>query len=118
MVVAASPSNGGADMDTQHTEGPAVDPGLEGAEANAVRLATAIDPRLAEVWTTLFAADLDAADLSEQVGWFLRMAYLRGYHDGLCEPEAGSLYRDLGMRVPPRRRTAATRPGTTHRREA
>ena len=105
-------------MDAQHMEGPAVDPGLEGAEANAVRLATAIDPRLAEVWTTLFAADLDAADLSEQVGWFLRMAYLRGYYDGLCEPDAGSLYRDLGMRVPPRRRTATTRPGTTHRREA
>ena len=104
-------------MGTQQTEGPAAEPGLEGAEANGVRLATTIDPRLAEVWTTLFAADLDAADLSEQVGWFLRMAYLRGYHDGLCEPDAGSLYRDLGMRVPPRRRTA-TRSGTTQRREA
>ena len=105
-------------MDTQRTEGPGAEPGFEGVEANGVRLATTIDPRLAEVWTTLFAADLDAADLSEQVGWFLRMAYLRGYHDGLCEPDAGSLYRDLGMRVPPRRRTAATRPGTTQRREA
>jgi hypothetical protein len=105
-------------LDTQQTEGPAAEPGLEGAEANGVRLATTIDPRLAEVWTTLFAAGLDATDLSEQVGWFLRMAYLRGYHDGLCEPEPGSLYRDLGMRVPTRRRTATTRPGTTHRREA
>ena len=104
-------------MDTQRTEGPGAEPGLQEAEASGVRLATTIDPRLAEVWTTLFAADLDAADLSEQVGWFLRMAYLRGYHDGLCEPDAGSLYRDLGMRVPPRRRTA-TRPGTTQRREA
>ena len=104
-------------LDTQHTEGPATEPGLEGAEANGVRLATTIDPRLAEVWTTLFAAGLDATDLSEQVGWFLRMAYLRGYHDGLCEPDAGSLYRDLGMRVP-RRRTATARRGTTHRREA
>jgi hypothetical protein len=104
-------------MDTQRTEGPGAEPGFEAVEANGVRLATTIDPRLAEVWTTLFAADLDAADLSEQVGWFLRMAYLRGYHDGLCEPDAGSLYRDLGMRVPPRRRTA-TRPSTTQRREA
>jgi hypothetical protein len=95
-------------MDTQQTEA---------AEANGIRLATAIDPRLAEVWTTLFAAGLDPADLSEQVGWFLRMAYLRGYHDGLCEPDAGSLYRALGMRAP-RRRTTATRPGTTQRREA
>src|SRR5207244_12058564 len=105
-------------MDMQRTDGPGAEPGLEGAEANGVRLATTIDPRLAEVWTTLFLADLDAADLSEQVGWFLRMAYLRGYHDGLCEPDAGSPYRDLGMREPPRRRTATTRPGTTHRREA
>jgi len=111
-------STKGADMDTQQSEGTAAEAGLEGAEADGVRLATTIDPRLSEVWTTLFAADLDAADLSEQVGWFLRMAYLRGYHDGLCEPEAGSLYRDLGMRVPPRRRTATTPPGTTHRREA
>jgi hypothetical protein len=111
-------SDEGADVDTQRTEGPAAGAGLEEAEANGIRLAATIDPRLAEVWTTLFAAGLDAADLSEQVGWFLRMAYLRGYHDGLCEPDAGSLYRDLGMRVPPRRRTAITRPGTTHRREA
>src|SRR5260370_15825166 len=107
-------------MDTPQSEGPVADPGLEGAEANGVRLAPAIDPRLADVWTTLFAADLDAADLSEQVGWFLRMAYLRGYHDGLCQPDAGSLYTDLRMRAPPRRRAAATRrPGsTTARSEA
>ena len=106
-------------MDTQRTDGPGTDPGFEAAEANGVRLATAIDPRLADVWITLFAADLDAADLSEQVGWFLRMAYLRGYHDGLCEQDAGSLYTDLGMRVPPRRRATATRrPGTTDRMEA
>jgi hypothetical protein len=99
-----------------------MEPELEGAEANGMRLAAAIDPRLAEVWTTLFAADLDPDDLAEQVGWFLRMAYLRGYHDGLCEPDAGSLYRDLGMRVPPRRRPVTTHPGTTppppiHRKE-
>ena len=101
-------------MGTQRAEGPGTEPGFETAEANGVRLSTVIDPRLAEVWTTLFAAGLDAEDLAEQVGWFLRMAYLRGYHDGLCEPEAGSLYRELGARVPPRRRSMTTRPGTTH----
>ena len=100
-------------MDTQRTEGPGAEPGFEAVEANGVRLATTIDPRLAEVWTTLFAADLDAADLSEQVGWFLRMAYLRGYYDGLCEPEPGALYRHLGMRVPRRRRAHTARPSTT-----
>src|SRR5205807_1691785 len=72
----AGQSDEGADMDTQRTEGPGAEPGFEAVEANGVRLATSIDPRLAEVWTTLFAADLDATDLSEQVGWFLRMAYL------------------------------------------
>ncbi len=69
------------------------------------RLACAIDPRLAEVWITLFSAELSPEDLDEQVGWFLRMAYLRGYHDGLCEPEVGSLYRELGVAVPHRRRS-------------
>jgi len=107
-------SDEGADMGTQRAEGPGTEPGFETAEANGVRLSTVIDPRLAEVWTTLFAAELDAEDLAEQVGWFLRMAYLRGYHDGLCEPEAGLLYRELGARVPPRRRSMTTRPGTTH----
>lgn len=77
------------------------------------RLAAAIDPRIAEVWTSLFAADLEPEELAQQVGWFLRMAYLRGYHDGLCEPEAGSLYRELGVRVPSRRRPAGARPGLT-----
>lgn len=74
------------------------------AEESGLRLAMAIDPRMVEVWSCLFAADLDSEDLAAQIGWFLRMAYLRGYHDGLCEPEAGSLYRELGMRVPSRRR--------------
>jgi len=94
------------------------EPGFEAAEASGMRLACTIDPRLAEVWTTLFSAELGPEDLDEQVGWFLRMAYLRGYHDGLCEPEAGSLYRELGVRVPPRRRSLSTQRSTTHGREA
>jgi hypothetical protein len=92
--------------------------GFEGVEEGGARLACAIDPRLAEVWTTLFSAELSPEDLEEQVGWFLRMAYLRGYHDGLCEPEIGSLYRELGVVVPPRRRSISPRPRSTHRREA
>ena len=90
----------------------------EAGEDGGERLACAIDPRLAEVWTTLFSAELSPGDLDEQVGWFLRMAYLRGYHDGLCEPEAGSLYRELGVAVPPRRGSLSPRPRSTHRREA
>ncbi|HLI56657.1 MAG TPA: hypothetical protein VKY26_06425 [Actinomycetota bacterium] len=87
-------------------------------EESGERLATAIDPRLAEVWACVFAADFDPDELAQQVGWFLRMAYLRGYHDGLCEPEAGSLYTELGIQVPPRRRRAAAiRHGSSGRRE-
>jgi len=89
----------------------------EADEDGGARLACAIDPRLAEVWITLFSAELSPEDLDEQVGWFLRMAYLRGYHDGLCEPEVGSLYRELGVAVPPRR-SLSPRPRSTHRREA
>lgn len=105
-------------MDNLRTEGAGTDSGLQAVEANGIRLATAIDPRMVEVWTTLFAADLDDGQLAEQIGWFLRMAYLRGYQDGLCEPAAGSLFTDLGMRVPPRVRASTRRPGTTDRREA
>lgn len=73
-----------------------------GVPGHGLRLAMAIDPRMAEVWSCVFAADPEPEELAEQLGWFLRMAYLRGYHDGLCEPEVGSLYRELGMRVPRR----------------
>lgn len=91
---------------------------VEGPEGSGFALALAMDPRLAEVWSCLFSADLGPEELAGQIGWFLRMAYLRGYHDGLCEPEAGSLYRELGMRVPPRRRPMTTRPRSTHQKEA
>ena len=97
-------------MGTQHAEGPGPEPASDQsqpAEESGLRLAMAIDPRMVEVWSCLFAADLDNEDLAAQIGWFLRMAYLRGYHDGLCEPEAGSLYRDLGMPVPSRRARSA-----------
>lgn len=97
-------------MGTQRAEGPGPEPAFDEsqpAEESGLRLAMAIDPRMVEVWSCLFAADLDDDELAGQLGWFLRMAYLRGYHDGLCEPEAGSLYRDLGMPVPARRARAA-----------
>lgn len=98
-------------MGTQRTDGQGPEPAAgqaQAAEESGMRLALAIDPRMVEVWSCLFSADLDNDDLAGQVGWFLRMAYLRGYHDGLCEPEPGSLYRDLGMRVPARRRPQPT----------
>jgi hypothetical protein len=72
------------------------------AAAHGGGLAAAFDPRLADVWVEVFAS----AGLSESVelvGCFLRMAYLRGYEDGLCEAQPGSLFTSLGLPVPPRR---------------
>ena len=103
-------------MDKQQREGPGPEPGFDfpaTAEQSGVRLAMAIDPRMPEVWTCLFSSGLEPDELAGQIGWFLRMAYLRGYYDGLCEPEPGALYRHLGMRVPRRRRAHTARPSTT-----
>lgn len=87
-------------------------------DESGLRLAVAMDPRMTEVWSCLFAADLEPEELAHHIGWFLRMAYLRGYHDGLCEPEAGALYKELGVRVPARRRSTPTRQGLTTQKEA
>jgi hypothetical protein len=102
-------------MDWQQAEDPAMQP--ESVEENGLRLAVAIDPRMAEVWACLFSSGLEPEEVAGQIGWFLRMAYLHGYQDGLCEPEAGSLYRELGMRVP-RRRSYATRSKRAKGKEA
>jgi hypothetical protein len=64
------------------------------------RLASELDPRLADVWSCLFGMD---ADLTlEEIAWFLRMAYLNGYEDGLTEVRRGALLEQLGMEVPRR----------------
>lgn len=107
-------------MDMQRPDSAGAAAGFDPALANGVRLATAIDPRMAEVWMTVFSANLEPEELASQLGWFLRMAYLRGYHDGLCEPEAGSLYRALGVAVPQRNaaRPRITRQGSTKPKEA
>lgn len=76
----------------------------------AERLAAAFDPRLADVWVEVFASGVDVPDRGAYLACFLRMAYLRGYEDGLCEADRGSLFTSLGLSVPSRR-TA------THRRE-
>ena len=67
------------------------------------RLAAAFDGRLADVWLEVFASGADLSDSMELLGCFLRMAYLRGYADGLCEAQPGSLFTSLGLPVPPRR---------------
>ncbi len=64
------------------------------------RLTAEFDPRLADVWLTVFASDADIASIKQELGWFLRMAYLRGYEDALTEPIKGHLYRKLGVKAP------------------
>jgi hypothetical protein len=67
------------------------------------RIAAVVDPALAEVWAFVFGQEFRPGELAEHLGWLLRMAYLRGYEDGLCEPERGALFSRLGLSVPARR---------------
>jgi hypothetical protein len=55
---------------------------------------------LADVWSCLFS--LDSELTLEEIAWFLRMAYLNGYEDGLTEVRRGALLEQLGMSVPKR----------------
>ena len=64
------------------------------------RLASELDPRLADVWSCVFS--IEAEPTLEQLGWFLRMAYLNGYEDGLTETTRGKLLEELGMTAPQR----------------
>ncbi len=66
------------------------------------RLVLELDPRLADVWSCLFRLGIEGTELLEQIGWFLRMAYLQGYEDGLTEPRRGALLANLGLDVPDR----------------
>jgi hypothetical protein len=77
--------------------------GEAGAPVSDARLAAEFDPRLADVWLQVFASGADLSEAAEFVACFLRMAYLRGYEDGLCEAQRGSLFSSLGLAVPPRR---------------
>jgi hypothetical protein len=77
-----------------------------GAAARPVsdeQLRATFDPRLADVWLQVFSSGVDLAQAEGYLACFLRMAYLRGYEDGLCESQRGSLFTSLGMAVPPRR---------------
>lgn len=65
-------------------------------------LAAEFDPRLAEVWLSVFTCTSDE-QRQQQLGWFLRMAYLKGYEDALTEPDRGSLFRKFGVSIPARK---------------
>jgi hypothetical protein len=71
---------------------------------DASRLSSEFDSRLADVWLFLFGSHEALLEQgAEEIGWFLRMAYLRGYEDALTEPRRGDLYRRLGLPAPPPR---------------
>ena len=63
-----------------------------------------IDLRLADLWRE--TADIEEWSL-EVVAAFMRAAYGKGYCDALTEDAPGSLCRDHGYKLPPRRRSAA-----------
>lgn len=68
----------------------------------AALLSLAFDPRLADVWLAVFGSGEVSLETNEALGWFLRMAYLRGYEDALTEDRPGKLFSELGAK-PPRR---------------
>lgn len=84
-----------------------------GTQVDANELAAVFDPRLAEVWTSIFTSEIDVEEVIAPLACFLRMAYLRGYQDALDEPERGTLFKDLGISpaIPQSKRTARTRKG-------
>ncbi len=78
------------------------------------RLASELDPRLADVWSCVFS--IEAEPTLEQLGWFLRMAYLNGYEDGLTETTRGKLLEELGMTAPKRNPTTSEGAGANDHR--
>lgn len=79
-------------------------------EDHSTELMVEFDPRLADVWLAIIETGVDR-ELGEKLGWFLRMAYLRGYEDAFSEPQRGSLYRNLGLPVPKRRPAESRKAG-------
>lgn len=82
--------------------------GQEGANRDmdeewAEKAAVVLDPRLADIWASLWK-DAETCVPFDNLGGLLRLAYLTGYHDSLSEPERGAMYRTLGLRIPQRRR--------------
>jgi hypothetical protein len=78
-----------------------------------------LDPRLAEVWQLIWAGDEKPPSdgVSEEVlAGLLRLAYMQGYADATAEPDAGELYRELGIRGPSITRKEAARPLGAQRR--
>jgi hypothetical protein len=59
-----------------------------------------IDLRLADLWGEAMAVDEWSIDV---VAALMRAAYGKGYCDALTEADPGSLCRDHGYVVPPRR---------------
>lgn len=79
------------------------------AVEDSQRLAAEFDPRLADVWLSVFENWPSLSEIPEELSWFLRMAYLRGYEDALCEPVPGRLHHNLGVPVPGARPGRAAR---------
>jgi hypothetical protein len=87
-------------MDEQQ-EGPSENEEFDEMLDFGTRLELEFDPRLADIWLSIFSLELEPEELVKHLGSLLRMAYLRGYDDALKEKVRGELYRRLGVPVPP-----------------
>jgi hypothetical protein len=88
----------------------------------ALAAAVVIDPRLADVWRSLWAAEAITPSgedprgpwlPADAIGPLLRMAYLQDHADAIESGEPAELYRELGVRRPEeasRSRARARRP--------
>lgn len=68
----------------------------------AAEAAAVVDPLLVDLWPLIWSTETEAGSLPpERVAALLRMAYLQGYGDALGEEERGSVFRRIGVSVPP-----------------
>jgi hypothetical protein len=72
--------------------------------AIAERVARELDPRLADVWLEMYTCDFDD-EVLEQLGWFVRMAYVQGFADA----REGQRPSCLSMREKARRKGGGRR---------
>ena len=76
--------------------------------------ALVIRPRLADLWGLVWSLDAEAEQPGEvlpgTLAALLRLAYVQGYADAHSEQRSGTLYRELGLRIP------SGGPATTGRR--
>jgi hypothetical protein len=68
-----------------------------------LRFEIELDVRLLDAWKVLWTASAFAGFTTSTVGAAMRWSYAQGYVDCLTEPRQGSMYREFGFQIPPRK---------------